>query len=38
MMMFLITVPERIGPDTKSEHDHKVFESQVLDDINSEDR
>ena len=38
MMMFFITVPERIGPDAKGNYDHKVFKSQILDDIYTEDR
>jgi len=38
MVMFLIAMPERIGTDAKSQYDHKVFESQILDDIYPEDR
>jgi len=38
MVMFFISVPERIGPDAKRKDNHKVFECQILDDIYPENR
>ena len=36
MVMFPVTMRERIGPDRKGDHDHDGFKSHVLDNVDPE--